>query len=236
MTGGGLKYMNHLNRTINNGSSALIVLSHVEGLRFIDTGKLEYDTVICADAGWKMAQKLGLTPDICIGDYDSSEQPAESLPEDLIRLPAEKDMTDSEAALDLAVARGFRRITIIGGLGGRFDHTMGNLGLLAKYTGKVERICLQDGWNRIFLADPGTHIVRKDGYYYLGTASYGEQVTGLTYRGMKYPLENAVLTNRTTYGGSNEILGEEAEISFRTGRLLISQCNDVPAAIVEAAD
>ena len=134
------------------------------------------------------------------------------------------------------MARGFRRITIIGGLGGRFDHTMGNLGLLAKYTGKVERICLQDGWNRIFLADPGTHIVRKDGYYYLGTASYGEQVTGLTYRGMKYPLENAVLTNRTTYGGSNEILGEEAEISFRTGRLLISQCNDVPAAIVEAAD
>ena len=201
----------------------LIFTSRVDGLRHLTIDRADYDHVICADGGVKPAAALGITPDIVIGDFDSAEQPDM---EDLIRLPVKKDMTDSEAAIDLAVSRGAGSITIIGGLGGRFDHTMGNLGMLAKYTGILSSIRIIDGWNRIFIADPGTVTVQKDDYKYLGLASYGEQVTGLTLRGVAYPLDNFTLTNRTSRCVSNEIPGESAEISFKTGRLLIIQSRD----------
>lgn len=201
----------------------LIFTSRVDGIDQLSIRRADYDYVICADGGVKPADALGIKPDLIIGDFDSAEQPDM---ENLIRLSAEKDMTDSEAAIDLAVSRGADSITVVGGLGGRFDHTMGNLGMLAKYTGVISSIRIIDGWNRIFIADPGTVTVRKDDYKYLGAASYGEQVTGLTMRGVAYPLDNYTLTNKTTRCVSNEIVGENAEISFKTGRLLIIQSRD----------
>ncbi len=201
----------------------LIFTSRVDGIDQLSIRRADYDYVICADGGVKPADALGIKPDLIIGDFDSAEQPDM---ENLIRLSAEKDMTDSEAAIDLAVSRGADSITVVGGLGGRFDHTMGNLGMLAKYTGVISSIRIIDGWNRIFIADPGTVTVRKDDYKYLGAAAYGEQVTGLTMRGVAYPLDNYTLTNKTTRCVSNEIVGENAEISFKTGRLLIIQSRD----------
>ena len=79
-------------------------------------------------------------------------------PDDLnvIKLPMEKDMTDSEAAIDLAVSEGAGHITGMGGLGGRFDHTMGNMGMLAKYCGKLDHMAFVDGQNYVFMTEPGT--------------------------------------------------------------------------------
>lgn len=212
--------------------TCVITLSHVDGLPSVRMDRDSYDEVIFADGGIKTGQYLGLQPDLLIGDYDSGRLPtpeelkASGVTTDPIILPTKKDMTDSEAAIDLAVSRGCTDITVIGGLGGRFDHTMGNLGMLAKYTSQLDGIRMIDGWNRIFMADPGTITVHKDGYKYLGIAAYGEEVTGITYTGMAYPLEDYTLDNRTTRGVSNEILGETGAITFRTGRLLIIQSND----------
>lgn len=205
--------------------SGLIITAHVEGIPHIHIHEEDYDEIVCADGGIRASEALDLHPDKYIGDYDSAEQP--DVP-DLIKLPCRKNMTDSEAAIDLAIKDGCTDITILGGLGGRFDHTMGNIGMLAAYTGKIPHIEILDGWNRVFIADPGTVRVSRHGFKYISIIAYGSEVTGITLRQVKYLLDDYTLSNETTRGVSNEIEDdcEEAVITHRTGRLLIIQSND----------
>lgn len=205
-------------------TKALIITSHVDHMEKIPPQAAASGTVICADGGLLIAQQLGLAPDILIGDYDSSPRP--DLP-DTIVLPMEKDMTDSEAAIDLAVSKGFRRITVLGGLGGRLDHTMGNLGILAKYCGKLDQLVFVDGQNCVFMLPPGSFTIPKNTYRYMGIISYGSFARDVTLRGVKYPLTNHLLTNDTTLGVSNEITAEAASVSFTEGRLLVILSDDV---------
>ena len=205
-------------------SKALIILSYGEYLSKIDVAALEYDHVVCADAGYLIAKKLGITPDTLIGDFDSMDLP-EGL--DAIVLPKEKNLTDAEAACDWALRHGFTELTILGGLGGRFDHTMGNIGLLAKYAKAKVPVTMIDGQNKVFMLRPGVHTIKKDGYKYLGIVSYDTATKGITLEGVKYPVKNEILSNDTTYGVSNEITGEEAKLSFTQGLLLVSQTKDI---------
>lgn len=201
---------------------ALIITAHVESLPGLRISAQDYDAIICADGGFLIAESLGLAPDILIGDYDSMALPQR----EVIKLPPEKDMTDSEAAIDLAVHKGFDCITVVGGLGGRFDHTMGNIGMLAKYCENSVQLALLDGQNYVFMVKPGAYTIPKDDYTYLGVISYGGRAEHVTLRGVKYPLTDHLLTNETTLGVSNEITANRAEISFTTGRLLIIRSRD----------
>jgi len=208
--------------TMNN-SKALIVTSHVDASEKIEIKDSDFDCVICADGGLMRAVELGVRADVLIGDYDSMKQPENA---DVIKLPTEKDMTDSEAAIDLAVSRGFADITVIGGLGGRFDHAMGNIGMLAKYCGKLKRLAFVDGQNLVYMLPAGSYSIKALGYHYLSVTAYGGPVTGLTIKGVKYPLCGHLLTDDTTLGISNEIRGDEALVDFTGGRLLVMQTSD----------
>ena len=205
-------------------SRCLIITSHIDGFRSIPELRQEdWSEVIAADGGLKLAENLGLEPTALIGDYDSMEKPDR---DDLILLPREKDMTDTEAALDLAVSRGHKDIVSLGGLGGRFDHTMGNIGLLLKCADSGCRVSLEDGFNRVSVLNPGQYTVKRDRFYYLGLIAYGNPVIGLTVEGAKYPLNDYTLPANTTLGVSNEILGSSAKLSFLSGRLMVIQSND----------
>ena len=201
----------------------LIVTSHIEHSEKLTLDYSAFSTVICADGGLVSARRLKITPTLLIGDYDSCPLPDS----DVIRLPTEKDMTDSEAAIDLAVSRGSDDITILGGLGGRFDHTMGNIGMLAKYCKKSVRLVLLDGQNCVFMITPGSIRIPKSSFKYLGIISYGGCAENVTLRGVKYPLTDHYLTNETSLGVSNEITEDAAQISFTSGRLLIILSNDI---------
>ena len=203
----------------------LIITAHVEGLNYIDICQNQYDCVICADGGLEIAGSLGLTPDLLIGDYDSGQLPENR---EVIRLPMEKDMTDSEAALDLAVSEGGENIIILGGLGGRFDHTMGNIGLLAKYCGRLHELAFVDGYNRVSMLEPGCYDIPKNNYRYMGLIAYGGSVKDLTLRGVKYPLTKYPLRDDTSLGVSNEITASAASLRFSAGRLLLVFSDDTP--------
>ncbi|MGF6375600.1 thiamine pyrophosphokinase [Clostridiales Family XIII bacterium PM5-7] len=206
-------------------TKALIITSHVEGVSNLYMIQQEsYSCVICADGGLLIAQQMGIKPDLLIGDYDSTELPESA---DVIHLPMEKNMTDSEAAIDLAVSKGYRTIDILGGLGGRFDHTMGNIGMLAKYCDTLSHMALIDGQNYVFMMNPGTISIPKNRYKYMGVISYGTSVPDVTLEGVKYPLSRHFLTNTTTLGVSNEIIADAATVSFSTGKLLIILSNDI---------
>lgn len=213
--------------------TCLVLTSHIEGSDFLKTiDPAAYDLLICADAGLQRAEELGWLgklPTVLLGDYDSGDAPTaaeRAAASELIVLPQVKDVTDSEAAVDLAVSRGYGLIRVLGGLGGRFDHTMGNIGLLAKYA--TCDVLLEDGSNRVFLKTPGAFRVERDRFDYFGLIAYGGAVEGLTVTGAKYPLNDHTLTPDTTLGVSNEVAEGElyAEVSFTKGRLLVIQSKD----------
>jgi len=98
--------------------------SNIERLRGrLDTGA---DWIIAADSGYRTAAALGIRPHIAMGDFDSYRDP---LPQDMpiLRVPAEKDVTDTMLACEFARDKGCRTLTVVGGTGGRIDHSLTNL-------------------------------------------------------------------------------------------------------------
>ena len=241
--------------------SALIITSIVnDSIRiWRDILDADYDMTICCDAGLDRAIELGVKPTILLGDFDSAEhfsvvaddsddesdeteteadgatepdgENEDDVEAELVVLPHEKDVTDTEAAVDLAYERGATVITIIGGLGGRLDHTMANLGLLAKYLGKAD-IFIIDGDNFVRMLAPGKHMIVSAGYEYLGLIPFGGPVTGLTIKNVHYPLENCDVDGTTSLTVSNEITEDPAEISFESGKLLVIQSNDTIGHVI----
>ncbi len=221
--------------------TCLILTSHIEGSDFLKTiDPAAYDAVLCADGGLELARAHGLlgdAPVYLLGDYDSGSPPTSAERDaaaDVVVLPQVKDVTDSEAAIEFAAERGFSRIRVLGGLGGRLDHTLGNLGMLAKYAAdpRVEDLCFEDGQNRVFLKTPGTFRVPAEGpenrFHYFGLIAWGGPVEGLTITGAKYPLDGRTLTPDTSLGVSNEVAAGSAyaEVTHTAGELIVVYSKD----------
>ncbi|WP_124098462.1 thiamine diphosphokinase [Ruminococcus sp. Marseille-P6503] len=176
--------------------------------------------VIAADSGYRYAQALGIIPDLAMGDYDSLGYIPENCGE-VMTFPKEKDDSDLMLAIREALRRGYKDITIIGALGGRFDHTFSNLqslGFIAKQGASGKIISADES---ITLNAPGEYRVRRDDSRSLSLFAYTEAVTGLTVSGVKYPLENSEITSFFPIGLSNVITDDYACISFKSGLLLI---------------
>ena len=150
------------------------------------------DLVIAADAGYLVAKRMGITPNVLLGDFDTLG--AENIPEGIecLRVPAEKNDTDTQLAVSTAIERGAKEIVIVGGLSGRLDHTLSTLAILEKlWERKNDRIyaTLTDGKNRVrFLRNSGTILPRSQ-YRYFSLIAADELVKGITLDGCKYPLK-----------------------------------------------
>lgn len=181
--------------------------------------------VICADSGYRHAKKLGLKPDIIVGDFDSYKG---SLPEDaeIHRSVPEKDDTDTLLAVKIAIERGFRHIWLYGALGGpRFDHAFANIQtmLYAREHGAELILC---GDEKLYLqcAGDGERMYpEKYGSSYFSVFAITETVKISYLRGVKYPLENYEMKRSFPIGVSNEITGEKAFLSVESGIALIVQ-------------
>ena len=186
--------------------------------------KGECDLLIAADSGYAALEKMGVLPDLCIGDFDSlGYEPAEC---PVFRLPVEKDDTDMLAALKHGLALGYRDFRIYAGTGGRFDHTLANIQCLLYLKNHDATGYLVDGTGMILvLQNEAVHLNRKlEGT--LSLFALGKEAKGVTIQGMKYTLEDYTLTNDYPIGISNEFIGEEACISVEDGELvcMISYC------------
>ena len=138
---------------------AIIFASYLEHPVDLSSLLQPEDDIICLDGGYDIARAAHLQPKLLLGDFDSLEG---SLPEDpaieIRRYPPEKDYTDLELAFRILDPKTYPELIVIGGLGGRLDHTVANLQMLAKYTaapGKdpagFRRITLMDGRNQCFV-------------------------------------------------------------------------------------
>jgi thiamine pyrophosphokinase len=183
-------------------------------------------TIIAADGGARHCLRLGIRPEVVIGDFDSltDEEIAalEAWGCELRRHPADKDETDLELALNLALEYAAHQVTFYGLLGGRWDMSFANLLLLAapKYagirfrvwSGNTEVHLLRGGETLSIQGQPGNTI---------SVIPLTATVNGLTYEGLQWPLVAATLPFGTPRGVSNEMIGTEAQISLEKGTLLI---------------
>lgn len=209
-------------------NTCLILLSYMECVTPDMAQELaeSADYIIAADGGQNRAREFGLQPDCVIGDFDST-----TLNEDFdclyITYPAEKDLTDTEAALTHALEKGCRNVILLGGMGGRLDHTMGNIGLLDKYCNSFDHMEFIDGKNRMeLLKDSGRTLKRDARYKYFGLVSLNAEASGIDIRGAKYELTGASLERASTLGVSNEFSEDTVEICVREGTLLIVRSAD----------
>ena len=178
------------------------------------------DLVLAADAGYEVCRREGIVPDLVLGDFDSMEQPMDF--KNVLRVPVEKDDTDTMLAVKTALENDCEEIYIYGGTGGkRLDHTLANLQTLLYLRRRGARGYLYDNdfvWTAI--ENESLTIRREVEWGLLSLFSLEGEVEGITLRGVQYPLEDGRLTAEFPLGVSNHILEEEAHISVRRGALL----------------
>jgi thiamine pyrophosphokinase len=182
------------------------------------------DLVIAADAGGKYLMDLGTLPQVLVGDFDSLapdfEEKMKKAGVELLIYPAAKDETDMELAVDLAIARGATEIRILGGTGGRLDHTLGNIGLLLKAYQKGVAASLIDLDQELNITDNQIKLRGRPGKA-VSLIPLTPKVTGVTTQGLKFPLDGAELYFFRTRGIHNEFLGDTATVSLAEGILLL---------------
>lgn len=179
------------------------------------------DLLIAADAGLLHLERLGLAPDLALGDFDSLGYVPEAPQVEVC--PVRKDDTDTMAALRRALELGYRRALIFGGLGGRrFDHSLANVQALAWADANgleawlIGRSCaltaLSDGAELLFDA-------RCSGDF--SAFCLGGEARGVCEEGLSYALSDAVLTPDFPLAVSNSFTGAPARISVASGRLIV---------------
>lgn len=186
------------------------------------------DLVIAADSGLKTARLFGIEPTVLVGDFDSLGEPGEMPGVEIIRVPAEKNETDTQLAASVARGRGATSLVIIGGFGGRLDHSLANLSLLEALYGCGVSAVMTNGRVRArFVKDDGALLVRDSHFRYFSIIPVSDKVKGVTIEGGKYPLKKATLNRRDVgFSISNEIEKNAALISIRSGSALILECAD----------
>lgn len=181
--------------------------------------------VIAADAGYARCVSLGFSPDIVVGDFDSlCKVPDLST---VVRLPVEKDVTDMDAAVDIGLKQDCKVFHLYGGMGGRPDHTLANYAILTKLSQrKITAYLYGEGYCVTAVTD-GTLTLTGGRGETVSVFSWTERAEGVSLRGLKYPLENAVLTNTFALGVSNSFVEENAVISVKRGTLLVMRENRI---------
>ena len=177
------------------------------------------DYVIFCDSGLKHLEQLQVAPSLIVGDFDSHENP--HLDVETIVLPCEKDDTDTVYAVKEAIKRGFEDFLLIGVVGARLDHTLGNVSILLYLDSLGKKGSIIDDYSEMeIVSDEPVSIC--DRYSFFSLLNITGCAKGITITGAKYPLNGGEITCEYQYGISNEVLpGETAVVSVKCGKLLL---------------
>lgn len=189
--------------------------------------------LIAADKGLEFFMETGIVPDAAVGDFDSlSDEGKEYLLSheeiQVKKLMPEKDDSDTQSALRLAVERGAKEVLILGATGTRLDHVMANMELLLLGKKRGLTVAMADRNNYISLIESGFEIKRTGQFgKYISFFPMGGDVRGLTLEGFKYPLDRHYLTaSDSGLTVSNEIMEDTGKVTFESGNLLMIMSRD----------
>ncbi|MGN0170745.1 MAG: thiamine diphosphokinase [Lachnospiraceae bacterium] len=191
-----------------------------------------FDRIIAVDRGAEFFLSSRFHPEYIVGDFDSVAPGTLKMLQQknkvqIERHAAQKDETDTELALHLAISLGADHVEIYGATGSRLDHVLGNIQLLKLALDQSVYCSLIDENNRITMTKDFSRI-RKEQQFgkYVSLIPFSSCVKGLTLRGMKYLLKDYTLQTGLARGVSNEIMDEVAEIELKEGILLIIESKD----------
>ena len=178
------------------------------------------DYIICADGGYDHAVKMGVKPDILIGDFDSIT----NIPDDTekVQYPTRKDMTDSHIAMELAKEKGYDEMLLLGFTGDRADHSLTNILLLINYPEAV----VADDNNEIRLIKDTVELSGSAGDTVSIIPVCGD-LTGITTSGLEYPLDNETLFAGDSRGVSNVMTESVCKIKCKSGMGLVIKVDRV---------
>lgn len=188
----------------------------------------DFTWVVAADSGLDQAYRLGISPDLVVGDMDSvtagSLARATAAGIAIERHPADKNATDLELAIRAAARAGYDRATIIGGTGGRIAHTLANAMVLLEdhsislewETSPATILALHVDESRVYQRSRGT---------LLSVIAVGGEAR-CSSEGLRWPLDGIALAAGSTRGVSNEIVMDRARILVTGGQILTVQERD----------
>ncbi len=192
------------------------IIGSVKTKIYIDKGK--DDLIIAADGGYNEALKNNINVDLLIGDLDSINEIPDNI--ETIKLNKEKDETDTYISIEEAIKRGYNDITLYGCLGGRIEHTIANIQILAKYTKDNIKIkMLSENQNIYILKENDQKVIDKN-LKYISLFSYSTNAI-VSLDGFKYNGDNIELTNTFPLGIDNETTNRKGTIKIKKGIVLV---------------
>ncbi len=237
-------------RSVEGGKAIIVGNGRPPALAALPPGTLEGAAlVVGADGGAIQALRMGLRPDVALGDGDSLAPSDLALLADLgipfRRVPAEKDESDLELAVRLAVASGAAELVILAALEGpRIEHSLASLTLLAlpELAGRRAAFVDERSTIRLLTAGSGTGWMTVSGEPgdYVSLLPWGGDAEGVSTDALRYPLRDEPLTTGPSRGLSNELTGRAARVRVRGGALLVVHTRRAalrePAAAAVAAE
>ena len=186
---------------------------------YIKTKISESDYVAFCDSGLKHMDSLRVKPNLIVGDFDSHDNP--NLEVETIVLPCEKDDTDTVFAVKEALKRGFDEFLLIGVIGARLDHTLGNVSILMYLDSLSKKGVIIDDYSEMEIVSKEPAFI-EDSFAYFSLINVSGKAKGIVVENAKYSLDNAEITCEYQYGISNEVIkGEIAKVSVSDGQLLL---------------
>ena len=186
----------------------------------------ESDLIIAADGGTQHCKSLGITPNVIIGDLDSTDSndlaTYQQAGVKIIQHPSHKDETDLELALLLTLQFEILQVYVIGALGARWDMTIANVLLLANPKFSRLSIHLLDGSQELIILRGNDQLkIKGKAGALISLLPIAGDVLGITTHGLEYPLNHETLYFGATRGVSNIFTNDHAELSVTEGILLI---------------
>lgn len=177
------------------------------------------DYIVFCDSGLRHLEPLQVKPSLIVGDFDSHDNPY--LDVETIVLPCEKDDTDTVFAVKEAIKRGFDDFLLIGVVGARLDHTLGNVSILLYLDSIGKKGIIIDDYSEMEIVSNEPAYI-EDSYAFFSLLNVSGTAKGITIENAKYLLNNAEITCEYQYGVSNEVLPcKTAKVSILEGKLLL---------------
>ncbi|TYQ15619.1 UNVERIFIED_CONTAM: thiamine pyrophosphokinase [Acetivibrio alkalicellulosi] len=185
--------------------------------------------VICADGGALHLKKMGIKPDILLGDFDSISKNDLNFFKDMnveiLSYPKEKDMTDTHLAVKIAVERGCRELYLLGCTGSRLDHSLSNIFLLKQMIDIGIKGTIVNENNEVSLICDSIEVKKEDGFK-ITVLPMTDKVEGIKTSGLYYELNDFTINMGDSIGVSNEFVADGAQISIKSGLLLVIKSKD----------
>lgn len=208
----------------SSGSQVILIIAAGE---FYGKVPEKYDYVIAVDGGLEHCEKLGIKPDLIIGDFDSLGYVPDG--ENVIKLIPEKDQTDTGYAIDYFMNNIFSDklnaeyfVHIFGATGGRISHTLANIQSLSVFLGYTDNITayLYDKSETMTCIGKRIFEFEKRDKGYVSVLARSDKAN-VSIEGLKYPLKRRKINNSFPLGTSNEFIGQAAKIAVHEGEVLI---------------